>query len=63
MSGSLLQAGNSIAFPKQTIDDTPNRYQEKDTPNRQQEKKNIAQRLQQFEDRRKQEEYKLMEEY
>ena len=66
-----MQAGQSIAFPKQTIEDAPvNRHQ--DTPlsryevtplNRNQEKKKLADRLQEMEDRKRNEEHKLMEEY
>jgi hypothetical protein len=56
MSSSLLQAGQSIAFSgnKKTIEDAPSINQEK---------RNLAQRLQDFEDKRKNEESKLMEEY
>ncbi len=37
LSSSLIQAGSNIAYNKMTIDDTPNR---------QQEKRNLAKRLQ-----------------
>ena len=49
-----MQAGQSIAFPKRTIEDTPNRHQEK---------KKLVDRLQEMEDRKKNEEYRLMEDY
>ena len=60
MSSSLIQAGNSIAFPRNTIDETPNRRVKKsmvmrledtveDTPVRNKEKKNLAMRLQEYE--------------
>lgn len=46
MSGSLVQAGQSIAFQNNTIE-TP--------PNRNNEKRGLAKRLEEYEERRKQE--------
>lgn len=46
MSGSLVNAGNSIVFNKMTIEDPPNRNQEK---------RNLAKRLQDFEDKKQHE--------
>ena len=54
VSSSLVQAGNSIAFPSNTIEESPNR---------QREKKNLASRLQEYEERKKNEELKLMEQH
>lgn len=52
LSSSLVQAGQSIIFQKNTIDDEPNRAKEK---------KKIAQRLQEMEDKKRYNEIKLID--
>jgi hypothetical protein len=54
LSNSLIKAGQSIVFQHNTIEDAANRNKEK---------RNLVHRLQEFEDKKKNEEYKLIEEY